>query len=207
MGTADMEVSMSIEQDTREPIVGSENISEVKQRFGQTDVLASLVGMFAGLAVLAFLSALFAAGAASIEYQLNLINIDGELDEASAIGITVAAIVVFVSFLVGGFAAGRMARYSGGINGLGAGLWFLFLVAVFAALGAFVGTEYNAFTNADLPNWIAQLDVENLTAVAAIATVTMIAATLLGGYAGGRIGELYHQRADAALVDAVRKEV
>jgi hypothetical protein len=42
---------MSIEQDTREPIVGSENISELKQRFGQTDVLASLVGMFAGFSI------------------------------------------------------------------------------------------------------------------------------------------------------------
>jgi hypothetical protein len=118
----------------------------------------------------------------------------------------VAAVVVFVSFLVGGFAAGRMARYSGGLNGLGAGLWLILLVAVFAALGAWVGTEYNAFNQLELPNWFSQIDVDELTPMAVVAAAVMVAATLAGGYLGGRIGETYHTRVDAALIDAARKE-
>ena len=47
-----------------------------------------------------------------------------------------------------------MSRYDGGMNGLGTALWFLLLVTVFAALGAWVGEEYNAFALADLPNWV-----------------------------------------------------
>jgi hypothetical protein len=162
--------------------------------------------MFAGLGVLVFLGALLAAGAGGIEYQLNMLTEEGTLDEASIVGLIVAALVVFASFLVGGFAAGRMARYNGGINGLGAGLWLILLVAIFAALGAWVGTEYNAFNRVDLPNWFAQVDVDELTAMAVVAAGVLVIATLAGGYLGGRIGETYHRRVDAALVDAARKE-
>jgi hypothetical protein len=163
--------------------------------------------MLAGLGTLVFLSALIAAGANSIDYQLNVINLEGQLDEASIVGLIVAAVVVFVSFIVGGFAAGRIARYDGGVNGLGAGLWLILLVAIFGALGAWVGAEYNAFNREGLPNWVAQLDVDDLTTAAIVATVVLIAVTLLGGYVGGRIGEMYHQKVDAAVVRAVEKEV
>lgn len=187
-------------------IVGSEDLSEVSNQYGKSDFIASLVGMFAGLGTLVFLSSMFAAGAASINFQLNLINPDGGLDDASIVGILVAAVVVFVSFLVGGFAAGRMARFSGGLNGFGSGRWFVFLVSVFAALGAFIDVKYNALANANLPDWVSQLDVDDLTAAAVLASIGMIVATLAGGYVGGNLGELYNRKVDAAMVGAIRKE-
>ncbi len=187
-------------------IGGADNISSFYERYGKADFLASVIGMFAGLGTLVFLSALIAAGAGGIDYQLNMLNEEGALDEASVIGMILAAVLVFVSFIVGGFAAGRMSRYNGGMNGLGAGLWLILLVAIFAALGAFVGAEYNAFNRADLPNWFAQVDVDDLTAMAAIASAVLVVATLAGGYIGGRLGETYHTRVDAALIDATRKE-
>ena len=185
---------------------GSADVSEVYERFGKPDFLASVVGMFAGLGTLIFIGALLAAGAAGIDYQLNILNDQGTLDEASIVGLIVAAVVVFAAFVVGGFAAGRMSRYNGGANGFGAGLWLILLVAVFAALGAFVGAEYNAFNRIDLPNWFSQLDVDDLTAMAIVASAVLVVATLAGGYVGGRLGEIYHTRVDAALVDAARKE-
>ncbi len=187
-------------------IVGSENISSVYERFGKPDVLAAIVGMFAGLGTLVFLVALFAAGAAGIDFQLNMLE-DGTLTDASVVGLIVAAAVVFVSFIVGGFAAGRMSRYNGGMNGLGAGLWLIFFVAIFGALGVWVGAEYNAFNQPNLPNWFAQFGADDLTAMAVVAGVVLIVATLAGGYVGGRLGEAYHTRVDAALIEAVRKEV
>lgn len=192
--------------DSGRRIGGAENLSSFYERYGKPDFLASVVGMFAGFGTLIFLGALIAAGAGGIDYQLNIINEEGSLDEASVVGMIVAAIVVFASFIVGGFAAGRMSRYNGGMNGLGAGLWLILLVAIFAALGAFVGAEYNAFNRVDLPNWFAQVDVDELTAMAAIASAVLVVATLAGGYIGGRLGETYHTRVDAALIDATRKE-
>lgn len=187
-------------------IGGSEDVSDVYERYGKSDFLASIMGMFTALGVLVFLSALIAAGAGGIDYQLNIINTEGTLDESSVVGLIVAGIVVFASFVAGGFAAGRMARYNGGLNGLGAGLWMILLVAIFAALGAWVGTEYNAFGGAELPNWFAQVDVDELTSMAIVASAVLVLATLAGGYLGGRIGEVYHTRVDAALVAATRKE-
>jgi hypothetical protein len=188
-------------------IGGGEDLAPVRERFGKADLLASIVGMFAGLGTLVFLSALIAAGRASLDYQLNLLNAEGGLDEGSIAGLLIALAVVFVSFLVGGFAAGRMARYDGGANGMGAGLWMLLLVAIFAALGAWVGAEYNAFSQVNLPNWFAQVDVDDVTAFAIVAAAVLAVGTLAGGYVGGRLGELYNRRVDAAIVSTVRKEV
>ncbi|MGF1617541.1 MAG: hypothetical protein ACFCU2_06980 [Acidimicrobiia bacterium] len=193
------------QQETR--IEGSQDLSRVYERFGKADFLASLVGMFAGFGALVFLGALFGAGAAGIDFQINMLNEEGVLDEASIIGLIVAAVVVFAAFIVGGFAAGRMSRYNGGMNGLGAGLWALLLITVFAALGAWVGAEYNAFSAADLPNWVAQIDADDLTTGAVIGAVVLSASMLFGGYTGGRLGELYHRRVDAAIVEETRKEV
>jgi hypothetical protein len=34
----------------------------------------------------------------------------------------------------------------------------------------------------------------------------LVVATLAGGYVGGRLGETYHTKVDAALIAAARKE-
>lgn len=181
------------------------DMRSVKERFGGGDIVAAALGMLTALGTLAFIGALIAAGEASINYQLNLVDIDGNLDAVDVVGSIVALAVIFAAFVVGGFAAGRMARYDGGVNGLGAALLFVLLVTVFAALGAWVGTEYNAFGNADLPDWVSQLNADDLTMKAAAAAIGGIVAACLGGYIGGLGGEAFHRRADAALAqEAVR---
>jgi hypothetical protein len=186
---------------TEAAVADAETAVPAGERFGGADLVASLLGMFAGLGTLVFLGSLFAAGAANVELQTNLINPEGTLDEVEMVGAIAAVAVVFVSFLVGGIAAGRIARYDGGMNGLGAGLWFLLLVAIFAALGAWVGQEYNAFAAAELPNWVAQIDVDEVTAAAIVMTVVSAAAVLLGGYLGGRIGDAHNRKVDAAIIE------
>lgn len=172
-----------------------------RERFGGADLVASILGMLAGLGTFVFLGALFAAGAANVELQTNLLNQEGTLDEVEIVGALAAVAVAFVSFLVGGIAAGRMARFDGGMNGLGAGLWFLLLVAVFGALGAWVGAEYNAFAAANLPNWVSQIDVDDVTTAAVVMAAVSAAAILLGGYLGGRMGDAHNRKVDAALID------
>ena len=179
-------------------------VSTVRERYGKADLIASLLGMFAALGTLVFLGALFAAGSATIELQTNLLNQDGTLDEVEMVGAIAAVVVLFVSFLLGGIAAGRMSRFNGGMNGMGTALWFLLLVTVFAALGAWVGEEYNAFALADLPNWVSQIDVADVTAAAIVMSIVSVVTIFLGGYLGGRIGDSYNRKVDAALVDEVR---
>lgn len=183
-------------------ISGASNLSSVYDRFGKGDFVASLLGAMTALGVLAFLGALIVAGRGTLDYQLNLLNDTGGLDEATVAGVAIAVGAVFLSFLAGGFAAGRMSRYDGGLNGFGSALWVLLLMAVFAALGVWVAEEYNAFASAGLPNWIAQVDTEDVTSAAILATVASVAAMLTGGYVGGRLGEAYHRRVDAAVAAA-----
>lgn len=185
-----------------QPIRGTEtNMGSVRERFGGVDTPASLLGLFTSLGVLVFLGALIAAGGGALDYQLNAFDLEGNATELTALGIGLAALVVLASFFVGGIATGRMARYDGGKNGLAMALWALLLVAIFAALGAFVGAEYNAFQQAGLPDWFSQLRLgqDDVTTLAIIAAIVNVAAMFLGGWLGGRIGELYHRRVDAAL--------
>jgi uncharacterized membrane protein len=179
--------------------------SIVRERYGKADLVASILGMFAAVGTLVFLGALFAAGTATIELQTNLLNQDGTLDEVETVGAIAAMVVLFVSFLVGGIAAGRMSRYDGGMNGMGTALWFLLLVTIFAALGAWVGEEYNAFALADLPNWVSQVDVENVTTTAIVMSIVSVVVILLGGYLGGRIGDSYNRKVDEALLVEARR--
>jgi len=58
---------------------------------------------------------------------------------------------------------------------------------------------------ADLPNWAAQVDVEEVTTAAIVMSAVAVGVTLLGGYIGGRIGDSYNRKVDAALVDEVRR--
>lgn len=179
------------------------NMSGIIDRFGGADLIAGVLGMFVALGVLVFLGSLLGAGAAGIEYQLNQVDFDGNLQEVEVIGSIVAIVVILVSFFVGGWATGRMARYDGGINGLGAALWFILLVAIFGALGVWFGQEYNAFAAVDLPNWFGQIGADDVALKAIAAALAGIVAALLGGYAGGLLGEQYHKEIDAALVTEV----
>ncbi|MFP3913392.1 MAG: hypothetical protein ACLFWM_00825 [Actinomycetota bacterium] len=185
---------------TRDTTPGTE-VGSVRRRFGGIDTPAALMGMFTALGVVVFLGALIAAGGGAIEYQLNAFDAEGNAQELGIAGVAVAALVVLAAFVVGGAAAGRMARYDGGVNGLAAATWALLLIAVFAALGAFVGAEYNAFRQVGLPDWFSQLRLssEEATTIGIVAAVVSIVLMYAGAYAGGRIGEGYHRRVDAAL--------
>lgn len=184
----------------RSRVRGTEtDMSGIRERFGGADVVAGILGMFAALGALVFLGSLLAAGSAGIDYQLNQIDIDGNLQEVEVIGSIVAILVILASFFVGGWAAGRMARYDGGVNGAGVALWFIFLVAIFGALGIWFGQEYNAFAALDLPNWFGQMGSDDLTLKTIAGALAGIVAALLGGYVGGLLGEQYHREVDAAL--------
>lgn len=186
--------------------------ARVAHKYGGADLVASLSGLFAALGALMFISALIAAGANELDFQLNLIDLEGEVLDASVLGAVVALVVVFLVFLFGGWVAGRIARYDGAMNGLGVGLWLLVLSAVFALLGALVGPEYNAFGPAGFPDWFSAIRSDVRTPMALVLMVLFSAAALGGGYIGGRMGEDFNRKVDSELAasaaaEAERKEI
>jgi MFS family permease len=174
---------------------------------GGADIPASLSGMLASLGLLTFLAALIAAGANRLAYQLNTIDVGGEVLELSLAGAVVALIVVFVAFLFGGWVTGRMSRFDGAVNGMGAGLWLLLLAAVFALLAGLAGAEYNAFGSVGLPDWYSAIRRDVRTADALVLMVLFAVAVLAGGYLGGRIGENFNRRVDDDVVHGAPADV
>lgn len=168
-------------------------VAEAHRRFGGLDIPATLAGMVAALGTLVVLSGL-AAGVGTIGYQSGL----DDTDDLSLGGFIAGMVVLFLAFLVGGWVAGRMARYDGGRNGLVAALWFVLLVAGLAALGAWAGDRYDEeFTDLDLPRWF---EDNARTTTAVITGLVAVVVALLAGFLGGTRGGRYHRKADEVIV-------
>ena len=170
-------------------------VREARSRFGGIDVPATLVGMLTALAVLLLLGGLVTAAVGAIGYQTGLD--EGASGRDVAIGGLVGGVaVLFVAFVVGGWAAARIARYDGARNGLMTGVWALVLAAILSVLGAWLGDEYNVLRGADLPSWFSR---DAATTVAVVSGLISALAMLAGGFLGGVWGERYHRRADALI--------
>lgn len=144
---------------------GDVGVAEAKHRFGGVDLPATLAGTLAALGVAAVVAAV--ARAAGVE-----------LDELSTGELVTGVATVALALLVGGWVAGRMARYDGGRNGLVTAIWFLVLAGVGAAAA-----------------WPDDAGTDEVFAVAAAVVVA-----LLFAWWGGKLGERYHRRADDLIV-------
>ena len=168
-------------------------VREARDRIGGIDVPAALVGMLAALALTAVLAGLVGAAIGAVGYQRGLEDSVEELSVASLVG---GIAVLFVAFVIGGWAAARIARYDGPRNGLATAIAALLLAAILSALAALAGSEYDVLRNLDMPQWFSR---DALTTGAIVSGVLAIAAMLLGGLVGGAWGERFHRRADATI--------
>ena len=180
---------VSVGQARRDPAVRA-----ARERFGGVDWPATLVGTLTALAVLVLLGGLIGAAVGLIGYQTGLDDAADDISIASLIG---GLVTLFVAFLIGGWAAGRMARYDGARNGLMTAVWAIVLAAILSALGAILGSEYDVFRNVDLPQFFSR---EALTIGAIVSAVVAITVMLVAGLLGGKWGERYHRRADATIL-------
>jgi uncharacterized membrane protein len=179
---------VSIGEARRDPAVRA-----ARERFGGVDLPATLVGMLTALAVLVLLGGLIGAAIGLIGYQTGLED-TADLSIAGLIG---GLVTLFIAFLIGGWAAGRMARYDGARNGLMTAVWAVVLAAILSTLGAILGDEYDIFRNVDLPQFFSR---DALTIGAIVSALVAIAVMLIAGLLGGKWGERYHRRADATIL-------
>src|SRR4051812_30722294 len=174
-----------VRHDERTADVG---IDEAHRRFGGIDIPATLAAMLAALGLTVLLGGI-AGAIGSYGYQRGADN--GDL---SIGGLVAGLVVLAVAFLVGGWVAGRMARYDGLRNGIVAALWFLAVVAGLSALGAWAGDRYDFLDEIGLPTGSPSSTARPI-APAVLGVVVMLAAAAIGGKAGPR----YHRRADALI--------
>jgi MFS family permease len=176
---------------TDDPYAG---ITAAHERFGGVDIPASLIGMLTALSTTLILAGIVGAAFGAVGYQTGLEQNAQDLSTWSLVG---GVAVLFVAYVVGGWAAGRIARYDGIRNGFATGIWTLVLGAILAGLGAWIDSEYDVFRNVELPQWF---ESDALTTAAIISGIAAIAAMFAGGIIGGLWGERYHRRADRTIV-------
>lgn len=164
-----------------------------RDRFGGADPAAQFGGMLAALGATVFLAGMVAA-ATNFGYQFGLDT--GSTEDLTVGGFLAGAAVLFAALLLGGWVAGRMARYDGARNGFFAGLWFLLILAMVAAIGAWIDESYNFLDEVRLPDWIR----DDLTTAAAVSAVALAALCLLASTLGGGIGSRYHRQPDGTLL-------
>ena len=163
-------------------------LAEARSRYGGTSVPAILAGALAGLGTASLLGGLASAG--GVQVGQAVADDAGQVPEL-AVGSAVAALVVLaLSALVGGWVAGRVARFDGARNGLLAGLVLALLVGL---LGAVV-TAAHAGALSPLAS------DATLTTTAVIAAAAGLAVSLLAGLFGGRLGARWHRDVDDVLL-------
>ena len=176
----------------RDPNAG---LAAARDRFGGIDIPASLIGMLTALAMLVILGGLVGGAISAFGYQTGLEGAD--VEEVTIGGMIAGLVVLFLSFVIGGWAAGRMARYDGLRNGIMTAIWAIILFAVLSIVGAWLGDEYDVLAKANLPRWFSE-DV--LTSTALIGALIAAATAIIGGALGGLWGAAYHRRADREIL-------
>lgn len=169
-------------------------LAAARDRFGGIDIPATLIGMLVAIALLVILGGIAAGAVSAFGYQTGIE--EGNVDEVTVGGMIAGIVVLLLSFLIGGWTAGRMARYDGVKNGVMVVIWTIILLAALSALAAWAGDEYDVLARADLP----RLDRDLLATGAIVSALVALAAMLVGSILGGIWGAAYHRRADREIL-------
>jgi hypothetical protein len=168
-----------------------------REEFGGVNRGAAFFGWLVAVGLGALLVGLLAAAGAAV--GLTDVPTSSTVGNAREVGIggAIALLAALaIAYFCGGYVAGRMSRFDGARQGLGAWLIGLIVTIALAVAGALLGAEYNVLDRLDLPA-VPVGDAELATG-GAIALAVVIAGTLLAAIAGGKAGERYHRRVDRA---------
>lgn len=177
-----------------------------KQRFGGVKVGSAFFGWLTAFGAVVFLTALVGAIGAAFGLETGT-TIDEAADVASenpdvvgVVGAVALAVLLFVGYLAGGYVAGRMARFSGALQGVAVWLWGIVIAVVIALLTMFAGSRWDILGRA--PGFPRFPVTEDTATTAGIVTAVVAALiTLPGAILGGILGMRYHRRVDQVGLD------
>ncbi|MFD1720017.1 hypothetical protein [Amnibacterium endophyticum] len=167
-----------------------------KAEFGGMRFFLAFFGWLTATGAVVLLTALVTGvlGLIGLNVQMPTAS-DGNVQAAAAAGgIAVLAFVLFAGYWVGGYVAGRMARFSGAKQGLAVWLWAVIIAVVVAVAGAIAGAQSGAFSQLNATGLPISGSIATTTGIWAlvVAIVFSLGGALLGGLAGMR----FHRKVD-----------
>jgi hypothetical protein len=175
-----------------------EVVAREKERFGGMKFGACFFGWLTATGMAVLLTALLAAAGAGVSLATNLDETAADPNRAQTVGLIgaiVLLVIIFLSYLAGGYVAGRMARFSGARQGFGVWLWAVIIAVVVAILGVVGGTQFNLLANLNTFPRI-PINEGDLTTAGLITAIAVALVALVGAVLGGLAGMSFHRRVD-----------
>ena len=191
-----------------EPILTAATaLSMQKSRYSRMHLLPGLLGWLITLSLMdggqwAIQSWLTLTGQTeSIEYASVVSRLFSGASNAVPVAVALS-VLIFFAYLVGGYAAGRMARFAGVKQGIAVWLWQI-MALILGSLATFLAPQL-------FQNGVAHLSLQKLIAGdfanGLLAVLLVLALSFLGAILGGLLGRLYHRRVDKYPSDQVARE-
>jgi hypothetical protein len=177
-----------------------EVVSQQKERFGGIKWGSAFFGWLTATGMAVLLTALVAAAGTAVGVATGTDTgqaaADASKDPQSVglIGGIILIVILFVSYYCGGYVAGRMSRFDGARQGLGAWLFGIAVTILLAVAAVILGSEYNVLEQLNLPSL--PVGESTLTTGGAITLAAIVLGTLLAAVVGGKAGERYHRKID-----------
>lgn len=191
-----------------EPILTAATaLSMQKSRYSRMHLLPGLLGWLITISLMdgglwAIQSWLTLTGQSeSIEYASVVSRLFSGASNAMPVAVALS-VLIFFAYLVGGYAAGRMARFAGAKQGIAVWLWQI-MALILGSLATFLTPQL-------FQNGVASLSLQKLIAGdfanGLLAVLLVLALSFLGAILGGLLGRLYHRRVDKYPSDQVARE-
>lgn len=191
-----------------EPILTAATaLSMQKSRYSRMHLLPGLLGWLITISLMdgglwAIQSWLTLTGQSeSIEYASVVSRLFSGASNAVPVAVALS-VLIFFAYLVGGYAAGRMARFAGAKQGIAVWLWQI-MALIIGSLATFLTPQL-------FQNGVASLSLQKLIAGdfanGLLAVLLVLALSFLGAILGGLCGRLYHRRVDKYPSDQVARE-
>jgi MFS family permease len=180
--------------ETRRPV----DVRRQRDEYGGINWGAAFFGWLVAVGIGALLTAFVSAAGAAVAISEieSATEAVANADTIGIVGVLALFAIALIAYFAGGYVAGRMSRFDGPRQGVGVWAWSIIAVIVLAILGAIAGSEYNLFADLNLPR--IPVDEGDLATGGVILLVVVLVGTLLAAMAGGKAGERYHRRVDAA---------
>lgn len=178
-----------------------ELVTAERQKFGGMKIGAAFFGWLAATGMAVLLAAVLSAIGVGVGLATG--TDAGQATEQAtqsptAVGVTgaiILAVILLISYLSGGYVAGRMARFDGAKQGIAVWLWAIVITIILAVVGLVAGSQF------DLVGQLGSLtgmpiEAEASTTGGIIALVIAVLLALAGAVLGGILGMRYHRKVD-----------